>query len=802
MKTKFTLLFLWAAMLGLQAQQTMPGLPPPPGPMTAAERAAMIQKRMQARQRGATNNAAAVTPAAAATPAPATPAIPSFPNLPGATPSQMAGNTPATTAASTTGTAPAAPEEMIPAKTINFQGVDVSQVLEVYAGLVNRTILRANLPEAKIVLKTQTPLTKSEAIQALQAVLALNGISVVNIGDKFVKVLQSDQAQTAGAEFDHSSAESLPSLGSYVTHIVQLKYTKPSEVATIIQPFGKLQNSAVPFDNNGVLVLRDYAENVKRMLEIISQIDVNIPAEYTSEVIPIRYAQAADIASALNSLGGSGGTTVSFGTSGMGSSVSGMSGGRSGGFGGGGFGGSSFGGSGYGGSSGGFNGLSSGGGFGSQNRSSFGGSTSANPNGTPSTGTSFAQRLNNIVNAAASTGGGAGGNSKQDAIQVFGQAKIIADQRSNALLVFATKSDMVNIKNVINQLDVLLAQVLIEAVILDVSLNKAFNFSMSVAQNPVVNSKNYLAGGGGYNNSGGSPFLNFLNSTTNTTTIGTNTASLFGNALPSGGGMNYFGNIGPTWDIALSALQSDSTANVIQKPRIQTSQAKAATFFVGQTVPYVTGTYYGGGYSGGNSSQYSQLSVGVELDVTPFINPDGLVVMDINQEIDDVNGYTQIDGNKVPTTTKRTLSSEIAVRDQDTIILGGFVRDDKSKAKSGVPLLSDIPLLGNLFTSRSDTKDREELLVLMRPTVLKTPEAASHQTIKEEQRLPGISSAQAEQAEYERTLIDAQRKLEKARAKKGHTDGYYNVTIPTDAVGTNGVPVTNSVPVAAPVTNP
>ena len=807
MKTKFTLLFLWAAMLGLQAQQTMPGLPPPPGPMTAAERAAMIQKRMLARQRAATNNATAVTPAttaasaaaAAATPAPITSAIPSFPNLPGATPSQMTGNTP--TPASTTGTAPAAPEEMIPAKTINFQGVDVSQVLEVYAGLVNRTILRANLPEAKIVLKTQTPLTKSEAIQALQAVLALNGISVVNIGDKFVKVLQSDQAPTAGAEFDHSSAENLPNLGSYVTHIVQLKYTKPSEVATIIQPFGKLQNSAVPFDNNGVLVLRDYAENVKRMLEIINQIDVNIPAEYTSEVIPIRYAQAADIASALNSLGGSGGTTVSFGTSGMSSSVSGMSGGRSGGFGGGGFGGSSFGGSGYGGSSGGFNGLSSGGGFGSQNRSSFGGSA-ANPNGTPSTGTSFAQRLNNIVNAAASPGGagGAGGN-KQDAIQVFGQAKIIADQRSNALLVFATRSDMVNIKKVIDQLDVLLAQVLIEAVILDVSLNKAFSFSVSAAQNPPDANKN-LAGAGGFNNSSGSPFLNFLNSSTNTYSIGTNTASLFGNALPSGGGMNYFGNIGPRWDVALSALQSDSTANVIQKPRIQTSQAKAATFFVGQTVPYVTGTYYGGGYSGGNSSQYSQLSVGVEFDVTPFINPDGLVVMDINQEIDDVNGYTQIDGNKVPTTTKRTLSSEIAVRDQDTIILGGFVRDDKSKAKSGVPLLSDIPLLGNLFTSRSDTKDREELLVLMRPTVLKTPEAASHQTLKEEQRLPGISSAQAEQAEYERTLIDNQRKLEKARAKKGRTDGYYNVTIPPDAVETNSVPATNTVPAVAPVTNP
>jgi len=74
--------------------------------------------------------------------------------------------------------------------------------------------------------------------------------------------------------------------------------------------------------------------------------------------------------------------------------------------------------------------------------------------------------------------------------------------------------------------------------------------------------------------------------------------------------------------VALQAAQADSTTTVIQRPRIQTSQAKAASFFVGQTVPYVTGSTYGSAY--GNSSSYSQLSVGVELDVTPFINPDGL----------------------------------------------------------------------------------------------------------------------------------------------------------------------------------
>lgn len=246
----------------------------------------------------------------------------------------------------------------------------------------------------------------------------------------------------------------------------------------------------------------------------------------------------------------------------------------------------------------------------------------------------------------------------------------------------------------------------------------------------------------------------------------------FGNNLP--GGASWFGNIGPNWDVAVTAAQTDNNANIIQRPRIQTSQAKPAQFFVGDTVPYVTGNSYGG--YGGNGVSYSQLSVGVELDVTPFINPDGLVVMDIMQEIDDLNGYTAITGvGNVPNTIKRTLNAQIAVRDRDTVMLGGFIKSDKSHTQSGVPFLMDIPFLGNLFKKRSDAKDRQELIVLIRPTVLKTPELAAKHTIKEEQRLPGVSAAAAEDSEYERKLIDEQRKREQKKFQKTRQyDGFFN----------------------------
>jgi len=649
--------------------------------------------------------------------------------------------------------AAASPEEMIAPGTIDFEGVELNQVLLIYAKLVNRTLLRASLPQAQIILKTQTPLTKTEAIEALQAVLALNGVSLVNIGDKFVKVLPSDQANTAAAELDRSGVTNLPELGSYVTHITQLHYIKPTVMAPLLQPFAKLQNAVFPIDDNGILVIRDYAENVKRMLEMIEQIDVSVPAEYISEVIPIRYAKVDDIANALNALGGNGGgATVSIGTSPGSSQISGLAGGgRSSGL------------SGMGGAGGGVGGYqsgglgSSGGTFGSQARTGV-----TTPNGTPSGAVPFQQRLANIINATAA-GGAAGG--KQDQIQLFGQTKIIPNESSSSLLIYATRQDLEVIKGIIAKLDVPLAQVLVEAVIIDYSLGpNTFNFGVSAAQNPTTLTGASQVAGGGNN---GASFYNFASNT-----LGTNTASNFANGL--GGGLSYFGNIGQSWDVAMTAVAADSHASVIQRPRIQTSQAKPAQFFVGDTVPYVTGDTYGSVYGGGVS--YSQLSVGVELDVTPFINPDGLVVMDIQQEIDDLNGYTTIANvGNVPNTIKRTLNAEIAVKDRDTVMLGGFIKSDKSTSRSGVPFLMNIPLLGNLFASRSDSKQREELIVMMRPTVLKTPELAAKNTLKEEQRLPGVSATAAESAAEDRKLVDAERKREQKQFQNTKQyDGFFN----------------------------
>ncbi|HEY5233966.1 MAG TPA: secretin N-terminal domain-containing protein [Verrucomicrobiae bacterium] len=621
----------------------------------------------------------------------------------------------------------------------NYSSVTVDDLLDkVYSPLVGRTLLRApGLPlTTPIVLKTVAPLTKKEAIEALQAVLSMNGVVIENIGDKFAKVLLSAEAGNGGQKIDTNDVSHLPDMGTFVTRIVHLNYVKPSVMQGILTPFAKLPGAIQPLEDNGILILRDNAENVKRMMEMIAQVDVGGSAsEIVSEVVPIKYALAADIANALSSLGGSSANTVSIGTPPT-TTTSGNGVARPGGIG---------------------NMPGGGNGVGQQSRpGGYGGAPGATPNGTPTPGGSFQSRLLSIVNRAAAGPGG-----QEQPIQIFGQTKIIADQRSNSLLIFATRQDMDTITNVIAKLDVLLSQVLIESAIIDVDLNKAMNMGVSAAQNPKTFSSSLggIAGGGGFNN--GPTFLNFLGGNAPTffsTGTGTNAVA----ALSSG--LSYFGNIGPTWDVALQAAASDSSATVIQRPRIQTSQAKAASFFVGQTVPYITGNY--ASYNGVAENSYSQLSVGVELDVTPFINPDGLVVMDINQEIDDIEDQSY-NGTGQPSTSKRTLQSEIAVKDKDTIMLGGFIRSAKNNSKSGIPYLQDIPLIGHLFSQHTDSKDRQETIVLIRPTVLRTPDLAATQAVAEQSRLPGIDRAIAEDAADERKQVAAEAKAEANGAQTG-----------------------------------
>ncbi len=749
MKTFHLILGLLPLALGAHAQLPPPATPRPtpvqiptrtnrvPG-LTNLTAAAATNAARATFPAPATATAPVVRPAAAApvpagpaaaavvpTPAPAVPvaAAPAVPGVPPAAPG-LAAPAPAG--------APAAGDfgdggdvQVLPPGLIKFSGVDLDQVLDFYQELSGRTILRPTaLPQTKITIKSQTELTRKEAIQAMDSILSLNQITMIPQGTKFVKAVPMGQAGQEAAGFAQlNSSTNLPDAGQYVTYVTQVKNAKPSELIPALQPLQKLPQAILAIDSSGILVLRDYAENVKRMLELIEKIDVVPPTEIKSVVIPIKYALAGDIATVLGSLTAGGGGITSVGQrqplSGSGLSQPGLGGQRGGvgGLGGGGVGGV-----------GGYNqGVNQFGQTGVGGVGNTGGGLGSTTGGAAGTRNAFQNRLRSII------GGGGSGD-----IFILGQSKIIADERTNSLLVFASEQDISAITNIIAKLDVVLAQVLIESVIMDVGIKNDLSYGVSYVQNPY--SRGRFTGAGGVNN--GQSFANFANFGT----LASNSVS----SLPSG--FSYFGRINNDLDVAVEALASDSRGVVLSRPRIQTSHAVPCRIFVGESRPYITGT--GFGFSGTQQSQVAQLRIGIDLSVTPLVNVDGLVVMDIEQRIDSATGSVTIDGNQVPVTTERSASAKVSIHNRETVMLGGFISNNRNNSKSGVPLLKDIPLFGALFRSSSKTYDRSELIVLIRPTVLPTPKDAALSAIEEKSKLPGILRAEREEMETERKALN------------------------------------------------
>ena len=644
--------------------------------------------------------------------------------------------------------APLAMDDVIPMADLQLVNMPIEQFLKIYADYVNRTILRqAALPNLNVTLEAQTPLTVEEAIQAMDSVLSLNGYTTIPVGEKFITFVPSANALQEGAAFSTvTSAAELPEANQFITHISQLKHILPSEAVPMLTPMAKNPAGIVALDVSKTLVLRDNSSNIKRMLELLERIDIKPDEDFKLKVIPIRYGKVEEIYSSMQELiTGSGGGARPSSSSSRTSPTSRTSSSR----------------------------TSSSRATPQQNRTS----TASN-----SSSSSFRSRLQSIVNRAS------GGD-----IQILENARIVPDYRSNSLIVFANDRDMAKIDEIVQQVDSILAQVLIEAIIVNVTLSDGMDTGVNILMNEAKGSNpNYITGSlnggpstiintpapaapnnpgqGGFGEGGGNGGANTA------AEVAGNAVGTFSSSMLSGG-FSYLSRYDSGLDFAMSALAQNSSAKVMQTPRVQTSHAVPATFFNGEQVPYQGSSGYGGSYGGyggayggygGSYGGYTQfLNVGITLDVTPYITPDDLVVMEISQTISELEGFVDMGGGqadgagmKAPQTTEREATSTISVKDGDTILLGGFIRSAKTDTESGVPFLKDVPLLGNLFKNNSKTSKRSELLVLIRPTILDTPEEAALMSVKERKRLPGVREAEAEFTEDERKrMLRVERKL-------------------------------------------
>ncbi len=651
----------------------------------------------------------------------------------------------------------------------SFKKMPLNQFLDEYAAASGRTVLKGTgLPQAEIDFNAQTKLTAVERLQMYDTILALNGVTMIPTGEKAVLAVPTAQAMLEGGAFSRTTnSAAYPEASQFVTHIVQVKHIAVEEAVDTLKAFAKNQGGIIGLPSTKTLVLRDYAINVKRMLEILAKVDVEVDQDYVLEVISIKYGRVEDIYATMSSvIGGGGGGAIGAGGTGLG----GLGGGGLGGRGRGGFGASGGAGGlgGYGSSS----GIRGSSGYGSGYGSSVGGYGGSSSYGAYSAGAFTPQATAATVISPGAAGsptvagrGGAAGTlaGRYNAVNRGGagalgaqmeplvtDAQITPDLRSNSLIVYASKKDLATIKRVLEKVDTLLPQVLIEGIVMNVALGNGSSFGVTAGQRP-KRFDSTITGGGSINNDAGNlgGGINFLQG-----------ALTNGTTYASGAGAGYSALLGNNWDVTVNAAANDSRVDVIQRPRIITSHAVPATFFVGSQIPFQQGGY---NYGGVASFQYTTIAVGITLSVTPFITPDNLVVMQVSQEISGVASAGNPTSGAPPTTDQKNAESIVTVRSGDVILMGGYLDNNKTTSNSGVPYLKDIPLLGNLFKNKANSGSKTELMILVRPTILPKPIDVANYT--RDQREGSGNIQQLEQvfgSEDEKSRAEAQKLRKKS----------------------------------------
>lgn len=283
-------------------------------------------------------------------------------------------------------------------------------------------------------------------------------------------------------------------------------------------------------------------------------------------------------------------------------------------------------------------------------------------------------------------------------------AHITADEINNALLVMATPREYAVIEAALRELDAVPLQVLLEAAIAEVTLTSDLQYGLQ-----------YFVQKG------------------NSQAVLTNTALPI---TPSFPGFAYTFANGANISAILSAIDSVTRVDVVSAPEVLVLNNQTATLQVGDQVPIATQQAVGVLTTGAplvNSIEYRD--TGVTLQVTPRVNRGGMVLMDVSEEVSDVAATTTSTLNS-PTIDERKIKSTIAVRDGETIALGGLISDSRTRSKSGVPVLGDIPVLGSLFGTRNNQVNRTELLVLITPHVIDSAQRAQSVTEELRQKLP------------------------------------------------------------------
>ena len=623
---------------------------------------------------------------------------------------------------------------------LNFVGADIESVIKAVGHYTNITFVIDPRVKGTITLVSEKSISKSQAFQLLTSALRLQGYAVVS-GDGYAKVVPEAEAKLQSGPIQAGSAPTGIKGDQVVSQVFHLNFESAANVVTVLRPLISPNNTINGNPGNNTVVITDYADNLNRLAKIIAALDA--PAASDVDVIPVRYAIASDLAVMVNKLlepgsgvaGASGSDRLSVmadprtnalllrapslaranlaksliakldqPTQELGNVhvvylknaeavklaqtlravVSNDASANS-----------------QQNSSTGLNNNTGGSSAGSNNNQTNG-STSGSQSGTGIGGGSSNPLLNASGSGQQNANGG--GNGSAGFIQ--------ADASTNSLIITAPEAIYRNIRSVIEQLDQRRAEVYIEALIVEVTSDKASEFGVQWLGASGSSTSSYRVG----------TLQSFSTGGTNNSLTALATGK--GAVLPGDGlSLGLFNKVG--LGAIAHSLESDGNTNILSTPNLITLDNEVATIRVGQNVPILTGQFTSTAGTATNPFQtIDRKDVGLTLKVRPQISEGGTIKMAIYHETSTVDAST-LNATAGITLNSRVIENNVVADDGQIIVLGGLIQDSTADNVDKVRGLADLPVIGGLFKYQKRSRSKTNLMVFLRPVIVRTKEQST-----------------------------------------------------------------------------
>jgi general secretion pathway protein D len=626
-------------------------------------------------------------------------------------------------------TAAAKPGEPI---TLNFNNAEIEAVARAMANIIGANVVVDPRVKGTITLITEKPVNRTVAMNQFLAALRLQGFTMVESAGLYKVVPEADAKLQSGAVSVSDDAHGGGTVGNQITtQIFRLNFESANNLVAVLRPLISPNNTINANPGNNSLVITDYADNLRRIARIIAAMDVSNASDV--EILPLKHAIAVDLAPLVlrlvESSSAAPGADTSFKTTLV-----------------------------------------------AEPRSNTLILRAANParvalvkslvdkldqptdagsNGkagniyvvylknadaTKMAATLRAAMTGQAPAAAAPTGAGTTG--AVATVSATG-GQVQADAATNSLIITAPEPQYRQLRAVIDKLDARRAQVFVESLIAEVSADRAAEFG--------IQWQGALGGAGSANI--GLLGTNFGTSISNIINLSTSVA----NGTPSlarGANLGVAHNTNGVYVLGFLArfLEDSGTGNVLSTPNLLTLDNEEAKIVIGQNVPFITGQFTNTGGSSGSVNPFQTIErkdVGLTLKVKPQISENGTVKLTIFQEVSSVLAST-VNAVNGPTTNKRTIESNVLVEDGAVVVLGGLLQDEYSGNQEKIPVVGDVPFFGNLFKSETRTRKKTNLMVFLRPVVVRDAAATERLSVD---RYESMRSGQKETQPVPSTLV-------------------------------------------------